>query len=796
MRIHLPVIILVAVVLAASPTPAYEWYPVHVDSVHHPTYEIQFGGGLGYVGTEEGVFRGYGPPEAWEGMGLEVPGLGAYTVLYLEGSGWEKHSLTEFPLLGATGVAIEDLDRDAYADVVVTAKEPGDCVVWYENPLPLAPGPFWPMWDVDRPTDGGREVSIGDIDGDGFPDLAVAIRDEGEIVWYENVPTSHPMTWIRHHVGFIGGPRGVFVADIDGDERLDIVAGGMADNTVMWYEAPPDPSDSWTGYVVDDSLESVKGVFAHDMDRDGDLDIAAAGRGADDVVWYEHGNLGDPIPWTKHLIDTDLTEAVSVWCGDLMGNPMPEVAATGKLAGRVMVYTRSDESVDAWTPIVLDDALAEACPVSGGDIDGDGWKDVVAAGRSAGVVAWYRSPGESGTSWHKNVIDDAAGGCMGLTTGDVDNDGDLDIAATACSEGYVTWYENDLRDIYCGFSDGTGMCESDGIYHWGDIAQEWTAGWWCPRPYFLVQHPLLPDVYLCGNMNGLFVSSDLTHWTEMGGLTLPDHVRSIWFDPVNPDILMVGTNTGLYRTDTGGMHWTPVLEIPGQPVMDIESARDPEHPADPPLVYLTEGMGTFDDGLYRSNDLGTSWTRLDTFLLPTDLLQDVTIGPAGPFLFMGTTGQGIYRLCPDGTIIGDLNTGLPDLSIHRMQYDPFIDTPAIFACTEGGLYECLLLEGTEVAANPEPPSIRVMCHASPNPWSEGVAFRLDGLETSAPAKIAVYDLLGRRVWASEGHTSSCGTWTARWNGQSMSGRDSPPGVYVYRAEVSGRQYGGKIIRVR
>ncbi|MCK4547147.1 MAG: T9SS type A sorting domain-containing protein [Candidatus Eisenbacteria sp.] len=784
---------LALLLLPVSTSVAYEWYHVPIDTTDHPTYEIRFDGETGYAGTEVGVFRGYGPA-GWQGMGLEYPGLGAYSILNLEGSGWVKHPVNQLLLGGATGVAVGDLDHSGYADIVVTAMDPGHCVVWYENPLPETVSPFWNRWEVESPVAGAREVAIGDLNGDGHRDLAVAIRDESEIVWYENVPFSQPISWIRHHVGFLGGPRGVFIADINDDDRPDIVAGGMDVNTVMWYEAPPIPGGLWAGYCVDDSLEGVKGVFAYDVDGDGDLDIVAAGRDADHVVWYEQGAPGDPMSWTKHFIDDDIDGPVNVWCGDLVGDGMAEVAVTAKEAGWVVVYLPPDEVGGMWTRVVIDSNLEEACPISAGDLDGDGRTDIVAAGRAAGVVAWYKARGESGLSWQKHVIDDAAGGSMGITTGDLDNDGDVDVVATARIEGTVTWYENDLGDLYCAYSEGSGQCESDGIYHWRDESQEWVASWWCARPFFIEEHPLVPDLFFCGNHDGLFASDNMTDWFELGSWILPDTVRCIWFHPSDTNILMVGTDRGLYRTTDAGMHWGLAVDVPELPVRDIESMWPQAGPSNTPFVYLVEGMGTFSDGLYRSDDLGASWMRLSTIFLPTDLLQDYTADGHGVFLFIGTMMDGIYRAREDGTITGTLNTGLPSRTIHRMRYDPYIYTLAIFACTEGGLYECMLLEVTATA--PEPRVAGIRCDAWPNPWREGVAFSFDGLDGEVPVTLSVYNLLGRRVWTSEGRATSGGTWTVRWSGKLAGGCEPAPGMYFYRAEAGARVYSGKIVRVR
>jgi hypothetical protein len=785
------------VILPNRPALGYRWYHVAVDTVDHPTYEIEFGGDGAYVGTEAGVFRGYGLYGGWEGIGLEYPGLGAYSILYRQGGGWRKNVINALPLGGATGVGIGEL-RDSgtsgYPDIVVAAKEPSDAVVWFENPLSEAVTPTWAVHPVDPIADGAREVAIADIDQDGDLDIAAALRDEDRIVWYENNLASPTDPWIMYQVGALAGPRGVYVADINDDQRPDIVAGGMNDCSVWWFEAPEQPTDPWPGYCIDDSLCGVKGVFAHDMDRDGLCDVVAAGRDADDVVWYEQGDASDPQAWTKHFIDTELPGAVSVWCGDLTGDTRPDVAVTAKLAGWVVVYEQTDDS-DVWLRTIIDTELPEACPVSGADIDGDGQTDVVAAGKAAQTVAWYKAPTTSGLCWQKHVVDAAAGHSMGLTTGDLDNDGDAEIIATACPEGLVTVYWNDLREILCAFSDGSGLCESDGIYRWHDASQEWSAVFWCPRPYFIEEHPLSTGWHFCGNHDGLFSSWNLNEWYELGAEVLPDTVRCIWFHPSTSNIMMVGTSRGMYRTTDLGLNWDLVNdEVPPLPGMDIEIAVPP---IGPPLefTFATLGMGSFSDGVFRSDDHGDNWQRLNVLPNPTDLLQDHTWeDPLLVGMFVGTRDGGIHRMDYEGGLVGNLNVGLPDLTIHRMCYDPYIDTPAIFACTQGGLFECMLLELSEVESGSKV-GIQ-MCRAWPNPSPGNVMFSLKGLSTGEEVELGVFDLAGRKVWSRRGFIPGAGPLLLQWDGKNERGVPVASGTYFYRVRTRGEVQTGKVVRVK
>jgi hypothetical protein len=89
--------------------------------------------------------------------------------------------------------------------------------------------------------------------------------------------------WIEHVIDpYLLGAYGVYVADMDNDNGLDVVATARTANDVVWYEAP-----FWTKHYIDQDFCDAYGVFVANIDGDNDLDVIATGLYADDVVWYE-----------------------------------------------------------------------------------------------------------------------------------------------------------------------------------------------------------------------------------------------------------------------------------------------------------------------------------------------------------------------------------------------------------------------------------------------------------------------------------------------------------------------------
>ena len=215
------------------------------------------------------------------------------------------------------------------------------------------------------------------------------------------------------------------------------------------------------------------------------------------------------------------------------------------------------------------------------------------------------------------------------------------------------------------------------------------------------------------DLSGAYRSTDGgENWDIIGnasGLTAT-HVGAVGFDPVDGDILYLGTNAGIYRSDNGGDTMIHVFN-PGSParvVGDIKiSLDDPNigyatyqptwnglqgviyktldrgltwsqvsldlpdnlrllkiviHPNDSEILYVLSGFDRFACGpaeLYRSNNGGANWTKLATSISDTIQIMDVAIDPLNPASLYLTTmnvpcGSGVAY---EGDIFKSMDNG-------------------------------------------------------------------------------------------------------------------------------------------
>jgi hypothetical protein len=125
---------------------------------------------------------------------------------------------------------------------------------------------------------GGR-TAIGDIDGDGYNDIAVhtwssnrGVDNDGKIGWYKYPAWEHFSIIDQGHI--FGD--GILIRDLDADGDNDVVTakGNDGEAHVFWYANPGGAATSgWKEYKVAtvELGSEVKDIEVHDMDHDGKL---------------------------------------------------------------------------------------------------------------------------------------------------------------------------------------------------------------------------------------------------------------------------------------------------------------------------------------------------------------------------------------------------------------------------------------------------------------------------------------------------------------------------------------------
>lgn len=266
--------------------------------------------------------------------------------------------------------------------------------------------------------------SVGDINGDGRPDLIVGGRESGGLVWYENPG------WRKHVIA----SEGAFstdheVGDIDKDGRNDVVS--VMYDRLAWFRNGG--RDRWTMEEID--RQKLHDVEIADLDGDGRMDVVARGQlafsGAGNQVYLFFRRAQGR--WDKRIIEVPQGEGLKIQ--DIDGDGKPDIVINGawlKNPGRRNDEWRQHVFTRSWTwPHVY---------VAVGDVNGDGRLDIVMSpAETAGNryrISWFEAPRDRTVEWVEHVVDadvEAVHHFVGIA--DFDHDGREDIVTAMMHQG-------------------------------------------------------------------------------------------------------------------------------------------------------------------------------------------------------------------------------------------------------------------------------------------------------------------------------------------------------------------------
>ncbi|HMP81646.1 MAG TPA: FG-GAP-like repeat-containing protein [Verrucomicrobiota bacterium] len=194
------------------------------------------------------------------------------------------------------GIAAGDIDGDGKPDVVTTTGD-SDIVSVFRNtssPGTISSNSFAPRVDFQGSAQ-MINVAIGDLDGDGRPDLSV-VSISGELTVLRN--TSEPgildADSFAPEVGFPLGGRGhnVVLSDVDGDGKPDIVVDCELESLVSVFRnltAPGSFSSASLAPRVDfPTGYNAWGVSAGDLNSDGRPDVVFCNTYDNTISLYEN----------------------------------------------------------------------------------------------------------------------------------------------------------------------------------------------------------------------------------------------------------------------------------------------------------------------------------------------------------------------------------------------------------------------------------------------------------------------------------------------------------------------------
>ena len=297
-----------------------------------------------------------------------------------------------------------DIDGDGDVDVV-SASAADDKIAWYENLD--GNGRFGAQNVITTDSSFAVSVATADIDDDDDIDVISASLN-GQIVWHENTDGKGRFGehWViaSEAIGTRSVFSSIFVSDADGDGDLDVFSGGGSESindngiAIAWYENIDGTGRFGGPTVITQSSDlTVWSLYAADLDGDGDNDLLAGGVGEITLLWFENTNGRGDFGVAKQ-ISTDIAfEVLSVFAADLdVDGDMDSLSAARECAGsscgdRITWYENTDGNGSFGPEKVISTTVDWPTSVFSSDVDGDGDLDVLSASLRDSRIAWYEN---------------------------------------------------------------------------------------------------------------------------------------------------------------------------------------------------------------------------------------------------------------------------------------------------------------------------------------------------------------------------------------------------------------------
>lgn len=386
-------------------------------------------------------------------------------------------------------VRIADMDQDGNMDIVVSTwyyyhwSSYGDFIYWFEAPDDPAinsstssggSSSYWRYHSVGSYLTYYyycyNAMDVGDLNDDGYPDIVLATYPRYS--WY-NVnrlyrylnPKTRTGSWSRQLID--SSAQQIYsleVVDMDDDGDDDIMTATYGANTIKYYENTNGAGSSWSENTIA-SFTRGQYILAEDLDDDGDMDfMIGGGSGVYEFAVYYQGS--NDKTYTKHLVTNGVIDPQAFAYFDKEKDGDLDFMISGYSGSQLVLINTTSKTTPSHQVIWIEDGgVKDVRGMDYTDMDGDGDLDVVFCAYASGWIGWMENDGTPFNGAGELHKLGSLGNAMEIMVGDIDGDGDLDIAALS-SGGVAYWWENngDPFSNWNGYLIGSGIPSPYSMY--------------------------------------------------------------------------------------------------------------------------------------------------------------------------------------------------------------------------------------------------------------------------------------------------------------------------------------------
>lgn len=316
-------------------------------------------------------------------------------------------------------------------------------------------------------------MAVGDLNGDGKPDLALQSNDTTgggmSILLNTGSGTFGPGTYYPVAISGVFAAAGIAIGDVNGDKKPDVVVGSSSVTAIV-YLNQGSGIFKVNGTVGSVPLNPTNNLVLVDINDDKKLDIVVADGLGNTLTFYGKGNgtfTNGPVYPLQACNDCG---NFLVAIDDFNGDGTPDLLETNGFSAATVSLGRGDGTFQtsplyaysslSGENIVTADFNGDGFPDIAQSIVGDGGKIAINLGSSHGVLGATSliTPGTCANNYVEWVA-----------TGDVNGDGKADLVATLQDASFAGCQNNTVAVLE---GLGTGKFKAAAYYPTGSTAQE------------------------------------------------------------------------------------------------------------------------------------------------------------------------------------------------------------------------------------------------------------------------------------------------------------------------------------
>ena len=344
------------------------------------------------------------------------------------------------PSSDVSGWAVGDIDRDGKPDIVEA-----EGIIGGVNVARNTGSPGRISFDVQTgflASYTAGQLALTDIDGDGIPELVALVHDTIYVFANQSTPGNivfGPPTVISPSAGTLqyGNEEIAFgIGDIDGDGRPDlIISSGYDVRLSVLLNSSSPGSFSFTA-PIPTGIAAGSALAVSDLDGDGKPDLMVVYATSDSMAVIRNTSTVGNVSFS-YAVDLLANFPTGIFVSDVDGDGKPDIEISNS-ANTVSVFRNTTAGGISFAPRIDLSAGNSPAGISLSDMDGDGKPDMVVTNYADTTVSVFKNESTPGTVAFSNYINYSIGYRGGNSSAvilfDMDGDGKNDIGAVNTSQ--------------------------------------------------------------------------------------------------------------------------------------------------------------------------------------------------------------------------------------------------------------------------------------------------------------------------------------------------------------------------